>query len=66
MVQGCHAGSVAQCGPQEVRLVVELAHVVASYLHDAVAFPPAAARSPHAAARSPHEWLPALGPMSPQ
>ena len=58
MVQGCHAGSVAQCGPQEVRLVVELAHVVASYLHDAVAFPPAAARSPHerfppAAARSP-------------
>ena len=59
MVQACHAGSVAQCGPQEVRLVVELAHVVASYLHDAVAFPPAAARSPH-------EWLPALGPMSPQ
>ena len=51
---------MAQCrGPQEVRLVVELAHVVASYLHDAVAFPPAAARSQHA-------WLPALGPMSPQ
>ena len=58
MLQGGHAGSVAQW-LQEVRLVVEVAHVFASDLHDAAAFPPAAVRSPH-------EWLPALGPMSPQ
>ena len=44
---------------QEVRLVVEVAHVLASDLHDAAVLPPAAVRSPH-------EWLPALRPMSPQ
>ena len=43
---------------QEVRLVVEVAHVRA-IAHDAAALPPAVVRSPH-------EWLSALGAMYPQ
>ena len=59
MIHGGRAGDDMAQWLQEVRLVVEVAHVLASDLLDAAVLPPAAVRSPH-------EWLPARGPMPPQ